>query len=76
MHTQDGGPARVVRHIAGCCEGGPCPNWYELDDKDFMFQGQEVTDPTTLAGIEVSPGETFVRVPRQVVLQGIQRLVG
>lgn len=76
MHTENERPARVVRHIAGSCEGGPCPNWYELDDADFMFQGQEVTDPATLAGIEVSPGETFIRVPRELVLRGIQRLVG
>lgn len=61
--------AKIIRHISGC-EGGPCPNWYELADGDFLFQGQEVTDPTALAGIQVSPGETFVRVPRDLVIKG------
>lgn len=66
----------VTRTVAGTCNGGPCPHVYDLSDGDFLFQGDEVTDPAVLAGIEVSPGERFVRLPRDIVMQLVRRYAG
>jgi hypothetical protein len=38
--------------------------WVELDAENLAFLGDRVVDAAVLAGIEVSPGETFIRVSR------------
>lgn len=58
--------AYVSRQVAGC-KDGPCPNWYELTDGDYMFQGDELQQVT---GLTPLPGQTLIRMPRSVIHEG------
>jgi hypothetical protein len=41
--------------------------WVELDADNLAFCGERIDDAALLAGIEVSPGETFIRVDRNSI---------
>lgn len=57
----------VSRQVAGC-KDGPCPNWYELADGDYLFQGDELHQ---VDGLQPRPGQAVIRVPRALVREGI-----
>ncbi len=59
--------AYVLRQVAGC-KDGPCPNWYELADGDFMFQGDELHQTD---GLSPLPEQAVIRVPRVLLREGI-----
>lgn len=59
--------AYVFRQLAGC-KDGPCPNWYELADGDYLFQGDELDQ---VDGLDPRPGQALIRVPRALVREGI-----
>jgi hypothetical protein len=59
--------AYVSRQLAGCTDG-PCPNWYELADGDYLFQGDELHQ---VDGLDPRPGQALVRVPRALVREGV-----
>lgn len=57
----------VSRQVAGC-KDGPCPNWYELVNGDYMFQGDELHQ---VDGLNPQPGQALIRVPRALVREGL-----
>jgi hypothetical protein len=57
----------VSRQLAGC-KDGPCPNWYELADGDYLFQGDELHQ---VDGLNPRPEQALIRVPRALVREGI-----
>lgn len=59
--------AYVSRQVAGC-KDGPCPNWYELVNGDYMFQGDELHQ---VDGLNPRPGQALIRVPRALVREGL-----
>lgn len=59
--------AHVQRQVAGC-KDGPCPNWYELANGEYMFQGDELHQ---VDGLTPFPGQTLIRAPRSVIREGV-----
>lgn len=56
--------ARLVQLRSTCNHGNTCPTLrYQPDSDDFLVQGYTVTDPQVLAELNLSAGETVVRVP-------------
>jgi hypothetical protein len=53
--------------VAGC-KDGPCPNWYELTNGDYMFQGDELHQAD---GLRRRPGQALIRVPRALIRDGV-----
>lgn len=61
--------------MAGTCEGGPCPTVFRSTTGGWIIQGPTVTDPATLAELDLPDHETAVRLPDSVVEQLIERLL-
>lgn len=59
--------AYVSRQVGGC-KDGPCPNWYELADGDFMFQGEELSQ---VNGLEPTAQQAIIQVPRALISEGL-----
>jgi hypothetical protein len=59
----------ALRFIGSTSESGNCPTLYEdTDTGDIIVQGAYVTDDATIAlARDVLPGESFVRVPRELL---------
>ncbi|MFC8862637.1 DUF6879 family protein [[Kitasatospora] papulosa] len=60
-----------LRFIGTTSDAGDCPTLYEIDGStDILVQGDRVTDPEHLAQLRnVKPEETFVRVPRDLLVR-------
>lgn len=56
--------ARLVLLRRDCDQSEVCPALlYQPDSDEFLIQGYTVTDPETLAGLNLPAGQTVVRVP-------------
>ncbi|MFE6931735.1 DUF6879 family protein [Streptomyces sp. NPDC057699] len=60
-----------LRFIGTTSDSGDCPTLYEVEGStDILVQGDRVTDPEHLAQLrDVKPEETFVRVPRELLIR-------
>ncbi|MFI2209612.1 DUF6879 family protein [Streptomyces sp. NPDC020141] len=60
-----------LRFIGTTSDDGDCPTLYEIDGSDeILVQGDRETDPDHLAQLrDVKPSETFVRVPRDLLVR-------
>jgi hypothetical protein len=59
-------PRALVREGIGEVDAmaGENTMWVELDADNLAFLGDRIDDAAVLAGIDVSPGEVFIRVDR------------
>ncbi|RZE89202.1 hypothetical protein [Streptomyces sp. SCA2-2] len=59
----------TLRFIGTTSEDGDCPTLYEVvETGDIVVQGDRLTDPEHLEQLrDVKDGETFVRVPRELL---------
>ncbi|MEU3567206.1 hypothetical protein AB0E96_02065 [Kitasatospora sp. NPDC036755] len=56
--------------LGSSSEDGKCPTLYETETGDIVVQGHRLTDPEALAQLrDVLPGETFVVVPRDLLIR-------
>lgn len=57
-------PRSVIREGFGVVapKAGENTAWVELDAENLAFVGDRIDDAEVIAGIEVSPGEVFIRV--------------
>lgn len=63
--------ARRLRMLGSTSDEGDCPTLYEIDGTDeILVQGERETAPEVLAELrDVKPSETFVRVPRSLLVR-------
>lgn len=61
----------ALRILGTTSDDGDCPTLYEIPETDeVLIQGDRETDPAQLAHLrDVKPSETFVRVPRSLLLR-------
>lgn len=61
----------TLRFIGTTSEHGNCPTLYEVvETGEILVQGERETDPEHLAQLrDVKDSETFVRVPRELLLR-------
>lgn len=61
----------TLRLLGTTSEEGDCPTIYEIEGTDeVLVQGDRETDPSHLVQLrDVKPSETFVRVPRSLLLR-------
>ncbi|UUU21731.1 DUF6879 family protein [Streptomyces sp. DSM 40750] len=61
----------TLRLLGTTSDDGDCPTLYEIADTDeILVQGDRETDPSHLAQLrDVKPSETFVRVPRDLLIR-------
>lgn len=61
----------MLRFIGTTSDDGDCPTLYEIEGSDeILVQGDRETDPEHLVQLrDVKPSETFVRVPRSLLVR-------
>jgi hypothetical protein len=61
----------TLRFIGTTSDEGDCPTLYEIEGTDeVLVQGDRETDPEHMVQLrDVKPGETFVRVPRSLLVR-------
>lgn len=58
------------------CRNGTCPAVFAIDEEpgEAVVQGYVVTDAEALARLDLPPGETVVRIPRELLIEAAARL--
>lgn len=67
----------TLRFIGTTSENGNCPTLYEVvETGEILVQGDRETAPEHLAQLrDVKPSETFVRIPRELLIRFVPGLV-
>jgi hypothetical protein len=58
---------KLERLRGTCNDGKTCPTLYRTPDGALLIQGYVVTDPDTLAALNLPPGETAVMIPASLI---------
>lgn len=59
-----------LKFLGTSSEDGNCPTLYETPTGDVVVQGYKLTDEEALTQLrDVLPGETFVVVPRELLIK-------
>ncbi|MGW0131586.1 hypothetical protein [Streptomyces sp. NPDC003299] len=64
----------ALRFLGTTSDDGDCPTLYEIDGtNEILVQGDRETDPEHLAHLrDVKPSETFVHIPRGLLIRFAQ----